>query len=74
MKEALELVKLQVTPQMRNNSKRALFIVTDGNANTANPVAIARDLRKTEGYEIFAIGIGQEISVNHEQVTNVARA
>ena len=67
MKEALEEVVLTIVPKMRNNSKRALFIVTDGHANTADPVGIAKDLREQRDFEIFAIGIGND--VDREQVS-----
>ncbi|XP_072016605.1 complement factor B-like [Amphiura filiformis] len=70
MQEALALVVTAIIPQMRNNSKKALFIVTDGHANTEDPVAIARDLRVNRGFEIFAVGIGNDVDRN--QIRTVA--
>ncbi len=64
MQEALALVATDIIPLMRENSKRALFIVTDGHANTEDPVAIARDLRLNQDFEIFAVGIGNDVDKN----------
>ncbi|XP_072017073.1 ovochymase-like [Amphiura filiformis] len=70
MQEALALVVTAIIPQMRSNSKKALFIVTDGHASTEDPVAIARDLRVNRGFEIFAVGIGNDVDCN--QIRTVA--
>lgn len=70
-KLALNLVLRDVVPETRNNSKKALFLITDGKSNTGgDPEEDARFLRDTYDFEIFAIGVSG--SVNKKELESIA--
>ena len=60
-----------VVPETRNNSKKALFLITDGKSNAGgDPEEDARFLRDTYEFEIFAIGVSD--SVNKKELEGIA--
>nr|AND61521.1 factor B1 protein [Exaiptasia diaphana] len=57
-KLALDTVIKEVVPERRNNSKKALFLITDGESNTGrDPARPAKVLRGVYDFEIYAIGV-----------------
>ncbi len=60
-----------LVPAMRNGSKRALFILTDGVVTIGDdPFASAESLRLDEGFEIFVVAIGE--GVDQRQLRKIA--
>ncbi|XP_022108955.1 complement factor B-like [Acanthaster planci] len=70
LRGALERV-LALSQDMRNESKKALFLMTDGEATVGkDPAAIAESLRRDYGMEIFLVAVGQ--SIDHRQLRKIA--
>ncbi|XP_071488779.1 complement factor B-like [Diadema antillarum] len=61
LKEGLEAIKLHISPEMRDLAKKVVMILTDGQHNTEDPMALATDL-KENGMKIFTVGIGSFIN------------
>lgn len=63
MEGALTHVMVE-TRKWRPNAKRALFLMTDGEPNIANPAItpqdIAKELKTKHNFEIFTVGIGAD--------------
>jgi hypothetical protein len=58
----LQSVIDNVVPEVRNNSKKALFLITDGKSNMGgSPSRSAKVLRDGYDFEIFAIGISTQV-------------
>ncbi|XP_070582225.1 complement factor B-like [Ptychodera flava] len=70
MKEAFELVVRDILPKVREGSKKAMFIITDGKSNSGSPVAFARRLRHENDFEIFAVGVGN--GVDRDELKKIA--
>ena len=65
------MVLRDVIPETRNNSKKALFLITDGQSNTGgNPAAEAHFLRDRYNFEMFAIGVSN--NVNQQELNSIA--
>lgn len=65
------MVLREVVPETRNNSKKALFLITDGKSNTGgDPGEDARFLREKYKFEIFAVGVSN--SVNRQELNSIA--
>ncbi|XP_006826065.1 uncharacterized protein LOC100368814 [Saccoglossus kowalevskii] len=66
MKEAFEIMFSEVVPRLRPESKKAMFIITDGKSNSGSPISYAQRLRdrNEHAFEIFAIGIGNGVDRN----------
>ena len=61
----------EIVPETRNNSKKALFLITDGRSNIGgDPVADAMILRDSEDFEIYAIGVTN--SVDEQELRGIA--
>lgn len=61
---ALDMVRRDVVSLARRDSKRAMMFITDGMSNIGGPPEkIADFLRKREGFEIFAIGVGRKVKI-----------
>nr|BAH22727.1 complement factor B precursor [Nematostella vectensis] len=70
-KLALQAVIDTVTPELRNNSKKALFLITDGKSNKGgSPDRPAKVLRAGFNFEIFAIGVSD--SVDKDELKSIA--
>ena len=64
-KLALNVVRNLILPSSyRHESKKALFLLTDGGSNLGSPKKIADILQKQENVEIYLIGIGNRIRDN----------
>ena len=54
---ALQLVRRVVVPNAREDSKRAMMFITDGQSNVGGPPKReAKILREQEDFEIYAVG------------------
>ena len=63
---ALDLVNEKVVNETRKDSKKVLFLVTDGNYNIGgDPSGIAAHLRRNIGYEIYTLGISDSVKREH---------
>ncbi|GIY37008.1 uncharacterized protein CDAR_306271, partial [Caerostris darwini] len=65
MKEAFVDVFTLVTPNAREQAKRALFLLTDGEPNIGDiedTKSLAKQLKERNEYEIFTVGIGRGIN------------
>ena len=70
-KNALRKVINDVVPTCREKSKKALFLITDGESNTnQEPGDLAQQLREKHRFECFAIGISSE--ADEKQLNSVA--
>nr|AKO71453.1 complement factor B-like protein Lox-FB [Loxosceles laeta] len=65
MVPALTSVFLKVQPFLRERSKHALFLISDGEPNIGGdditPEDISRQLKDHAAFEIFAVGIGPDV-------------
>ncbi|XP_031565766.1 complement factor B-like [Actinia tenebrosa] len=58
----LQSVIDSIVPEVRNNSKKALFLITDGKSNKGgSPSKPAKVLRDGYNFEIFAIGVSSQV-------------
>ncbi|XP_067123967.1 complement C2-like [Centruroides vittatus] len=66
MTYALDKVIGNILTLLRPKAKRAIFLLTDGQNNVGQvpPEVTANDLKTEFAFEIFAVGIGQDINVN----------
>ena len=61
----------EIVPEARKDSKRALFLITDGRSNIGgDPSADAAILRDFQKFEIYAIGVTD--SVNEKELRSIA--
>ena len=61
----------EIVPEARNNSKKALFLITDGRSNTGgDPTQDAIILRDVCKFEIYAIGVSN--SVDEQELRSIA--
>ncbi|XP_033643079.1 sushi, von Willebrand factor type A, EGF and pentraxin domain-containing protein 1-like [Asterias rubens] len=61
----------ELVPDMRNGSKKALFILTDGVVTIGDdPSALAQSLRIDKGFEIFVVAIGE--GIDQRQLRKIA--
>lgn len=61
----------EIVPEARKDSKRALFLITDGRSNIGgDPSADASILRDFQKFEIYAIGVTD--SVNEKELRSIA--
>ena len=55
----------EIVPETRNNSKKALFLITDGRSNDGgDPRLDAMILRDSCDFEIYAIGVTNSVDEN----------
>lgn len=66
MEGALTKVIIKVAHKLRPKAKRALFLMTDGEPNIANPEITPQDmaeqLKQRHDFEIFTVGVGKGIN------------
>jgi len=61
----------EIVPETRNNSKKALFLITDGRSNIGgDPTPDAMILRDSCDFEIYAIGVTN--SVDEQELRSIA--
>ena len=61
----------EIVPETRNNSKKALFLITDGRSNIGgDPSREASLLRVSCKFEIYAIGVTN--SVDEQELRSIA--
>ena len=61
----------EVVPETRKNSKKALFLITDGRSNIGgDPTSDAMILRDSCDFEIYAIGVTN--SVDEQELRSIA--
>lgn len=59
---ALDLVRRLILPSARKGSKKALFLITDGESNIGgSPKKLADDLKNKDKVEIYVVGIGKRV-------------
>lgn len=64
--DALSVIPGRVIPFLRPKAKRVIFLLTDGHNNIGDipPRVAAKSLRENFDFEIFTVGIGQDINKN----------
>lgn len=61
----------EIVPETRNRSKKALFLITDGQSNIGgDPTSDAMILRVSCDFEIYAIGVTD--SVDEQELRSIA--